>query len=176
MTPERRRIIGMIVVCVVAVGLIALTYYLVHRVFFAPPSDREHAFTSVVLTLPNGETLDTSAFAGKPVVIVTWATWCPSCVEALSAADGALAQYRDRVHVVAVNRTEEKSIIDDYRRVTPLPEGIIYAHDEADAYFDRIGGQSMPEVLVYDSTGRLIAHLLAAPTTDELAAYVESAL
>jgi acid phosphatase family membrane protein YuiD len=49
-------------------------------------------------------------------------------------------------------------------------------NDFTDAYIKNIDGHAMPEVVVYTSTGALAAHLIAAPSSEELRGYIETAL
>jgi thiol-disulfide isomerase/thioredoxin len=141
----------------------------------ASESDRERTFDSLALTLENGEPLDISDFGDTPTVVIAWATWCPSCIEALAVAATVRTHSQTPFRVVAVNRSEELSIINDYRTAFGLPQNITYVSDRADAYFSRIDGRSMPEVVVYDARGVVVAHLLATPTTEELSALITSA-
>lgn len=170
------RITLLIGVLCAAAALVVGTYLVVEFRSAAPENVREKSLSGIALTLENGETLDVAQFDGTPVIIVVWATWCPSCLEALTAAASVKEQYGDRVAVIALNRTEEQRIIDDYRNAVLLPRTITYVNDSDDAFFERVSGTSMPEVVVYGGDGSLITHLIASPSAEELAAFIASAL
>jgi thiol-disulfide isomerase/thioredoxin len=162
------KVSGVVAAAALIVGGAAYYFYTVNT----GPTPREVAFTDVTLTTETGDPIDLTSFADAPVVVVSWATWCPSCIDALAVASRAKEKYPE-LEVLAVNRKEEQMIIDDYREAYQMPSGIVYARDDIDKYFKNIIGTSMPEVLVYDRDGGLRAHLLAPPTDDELAQIID---
>lgn len=134
---------------------------------YTAPSARESAFEGVTLTTESGEPLALESTEGKPLIIVSWATWCPECLTALKVAAEAKDRLGDRISVIAVNRKEERQIINDYRSAYELPDQVTYSLDSTDRYFMNVDGISMPEVLVYDSKGALVRRYLDAPQPDE---------
>ncbi len=167
----RFRTISRILGGVAAVLVLASVAYVAYEWMHTGPTPRESAFADVSLTTEAGEPIDLGAFTDAPAVVVSWATWCPSCIEAIAVAVRAKERHPE-LQVLAVNRKEEQMIIDDYREMYQMPTGATYARDDVDRYFKNITGTSMPEVLVYDRAGGLVAHLLAPPTDDELAQIV----
>lgn len=143
---------------------------------YTAPSARESAFDGVVLTTETGEPLSLESTEGKPLIIVSWATWCPECLTALRVAATAKERHGDRISVVAVNRKEERQIISDYRAAYELPASVTYSLDSTDRYFMNVDGISMPEVLVYDSSGDLARRYLDAPQPEEFDSLLASLL
>ena len=60
-------------------ALALLVVAAVGYVWFAPPT-REPA-PDVALPILNGESLELSAYRGEPVMVVFWATSCPTCID-----------------------------------------------------------------------------------------------
>lgn len=170
MRKESKRFAVLVFVVVLAIALIASTYYVFvvlknardHR------TDRERTFTGTALTLENGTAFDVKEFGTKPVIVVSWATWCPSCIDALTLLSTVKEKYGDTIVLVAVNRKEEKQIIDNYKNAIGLPKNCILVNDIHDVYFKNIDGRSMPEILIYDAKGTMVEHLIATPTEHEL--------
>lgn len=158
-----------VIVCVVVlIGIVLVVFGRSWWEGLTTPPARESAFEGVMLTTESGEPLSLESTEGKPLIIVSWATWCPECLTALRVAAEVQERYGDRVNVVAVNRKEERAIIDDYRNAYPLPASVTYSLDSDDRYFKNVDGISMPEVLVYDSKGALVKRYLDAPQKDDL--------
>ena len=53
-----------------------------------------------------GNAVNFSDFAGKPVVINFWATWCGYCVKEMPSFEKAFAEYGDEVVFMMINVTD----------------------------------------------------------------------
>jgi len=170
------RVFALIAIALVSFAIIGLTYYefvLKHRVGV---SARETAFHNVALTTEDGRGFDSTQLGKKPMVVATWATWCPSCTDMLATLGSVKEVFSDRIEIIAVNRKEEKSTVDSFRAAVSLPKNITYVTDGADAYFKNSDGRSMPEIIIYDTEGKLREHSLAAMTKDELVKVLQELL
>lgn len=162
------RLLVLVGVAVCAIAIVAFTYYTFVLKHHAVISARETAFHNVALTTEDGRGFDSTQLGKKPMIVATWATWCPSCTDMLTALGSVKETYGDRIEVIAVNRKEEKSTVDSFRTAVSLPKNLTYVTDGADAYFKNSDGRSMPEIIIYDSEGKMREHSLAAMTKDEL--------
>ena len=59
-----------------------------------------------VMTDATGNEIRLSDFAGKPIVINFWATWCGPCKTELPAFDAAYADYGEDVQFIMLNLTD----------------------------------------------------------------------
>jgi cytochrome oxidase Cu insertion factor (SCO1/SenC/PrrC family) len=97
--------------------------------------DHEHAHEMSYLTRPlrvvSGGTIMLRQLLakGRPVLVIFFATWCPTCSLNVRNAAQAYAPYRGRVTVVAVSFDPGDSEDDvlDFKRRMNLPDDWIYA-------------------------------------------------
>lgn len=108
-----------------------------------------------------GEPVSLADFAGKPVVLNFWASWCPPCREELPDLQRFTAGHPE-VAVVGVNFQDTpagaKALAEEVGWVPPSvsdPEGAIGA---------RLGIQGMPTTFFLDAEHRLVG--LVAGATD----------
>ena len=99
------------------------------------PSDTFQTFS--------GETVTLADYAGKPLVVNFWASWCPSCVVELTAAFlPAQLALGEEVDFLGVN------IQDERQRALELVEetGVLFdlAEDSGGALYRALGGLGMP--------------------------------
>lgn len=125
----------------------------------------------------DGRTFKLSDYRGKVVVIDFWATWCPPCQQEVPQLARIARENSDRgVEVIGLH-------IDDRGRSTPeairkfiSDFGINYTIGMAsnqmfEAYLGTVE-DTIPQTLVFDRDGRLVAHLIGydgshARTLDE---------
>jgi thiol-disulfide isomerase/thioredoxin len=97
--------------------------------------DHEHAHEMSYLDRPlrvvsgGTVTLRQLLAKGRPVLVIFFATWCPTCTLNVRNAAQAYAPYRERVTVVAVSFDPGDSEDDvlDFKRRMNLPDDWIYA-------------------------------------------------
>jgi copper chaperone NosL len=97
--------------------------------------DHEHAHEMSYLTRPlrivsGGTVMLRQLLAkGRPVLVIFFATWCPTCSLNVWNAAQAYAPYRERVTVVAVrfDPGDSEDDIFDFKRRMNLPDDWIYA-------------------------------------------------
>ena len=59
----------------------------------------------------DGKTVKLADFTGKPLVINSWATWCPFCRKELVDFDVAQKEFGDDVAIIAIDRAESRETI-----------------------------------------------------------------
>lgn len=113
-----------------------------------------------------------AGFAGQPVVVNIWATWCPPCVREMPMLQAQQAQRPD-VHFVFVNQGEPRERVAGWlqaRRFT-LRNVLLDPQGRTAAAFAAHG---LPTTLFFDARGRLVSartgELSAATLEDRLRA------
>lgn len=120
--------------------------------------DRSHAGMPAPNALfqdPAGEPASIPQFAGKPVLLNLWATWCAPCVAEMPALD-ALAAREKNIIVLAVsqdlNGQEDVQAFfaaRDFRRLQPNIDPEL-------TLMRRLGINTLPTTILYDARGREI--------------------
>jgi thiol-disulfide isomerase/thioredoxin len=114
---------------------------------------------------------------GNIMVVTSWASWCPQCIEGVQALGSVAEKYRDRdVVVLAVNRGEDKYTAERYLATVTLPDSVKIILDPSDHYFDASAGYAMPETIVYDENGEEKVHQRGNVNTEEVEKAIEELL
>ncbi|MBI2476021.1 MAG: TlpA family protein disulfide reductase [Candidatus Taylorbacteria bacterium] len=106
----------------------------------------------------SGKTVSLSDFAGKPIVINSWAAWCPFCRKELVDFVAAQKEFGDKVSIIAVDRAETRDIAKKYTDELGVTGDMIFLLDLSDSFYQSIGGFSMPETIFVDSNGNIVFH------------------
>lgn len=104
---------------------------------------------------PEGEDITLEEFAGKPVLVNLWATWCAPCVRELPALD-RLAKSADSkgLQVIAVSQDSgpHPSVVAFLRKLKIANLGAF--QDSTMALSGAAGAQILPTTIFYDASGR----------------------
>ena len=100
-------------------------------------------------------TLDLAAFAGRPVVVNFWASWCVPCRREMPALQRAARRFAGRVAFVGINhQDDEQDALELVRRAgVRYPSGYDPGGDVA-RDFELFG---MPTTVFIDDRGRVVA-------------------
>ena len=100
-----------------------------------------------------------NAFAGKPVLINLWATWCAPCVEELPTIDALAAEVGDRAHVVTLSQDigEDQAPVKAFLAARNLSHVTVW-HDPMNAVGIAYGG-ALPTTLIYGADGKEVARV-----------------
>ncbi len=115
--------------------------------------DRSHkgeAAPAIAFTDPAGKPSSVKAFAGKPILLNLWATWCGPCVTEMPTLDKAAADMT----IVAVSQdlgaegaAKAAKFLHDHN-VTHLP-----SYTDPETKMSVAYNASLPTSVLYDSTG-----------------------
>ncbi len=106
----------------------------------------------------NGKTVRLADFTGKPLVINSWAAWCPFCREELVDFAAAQKEFGTSVVIVAIDRAESREVAKKYSDELGATGDLIFLLDPSDSFYQSIGGFSMPETIFVDKNGQLVDH------------------
>ena len=81
-----------------AASLLAIA--LVMRASIRPPAPIEHANLGFTVEDMAGEKVNLASYAGKPLVINLWATWCGPCRLEMPQLEALFAKFKDKGVVV----------------------------------------------------------------------------
>ena len=95
---------------------------------------------------------------GKPLVVNSWATWCPFCREELPDFVELQNEFGDEVLVIAIDRSESVAKVEEYLTEFNLTTQLEYWQDDGDNFYEQIGGFTMPETLFINSDGEIVVH------------------
>jgi len=111
----------------------------------APPFD---------LRDPEGKPVRLADFAGKPLIVNFWATWCPPCRAEMPSLERAWQALKpEGIGVIAINVGEESEVIDRFTMETevsfPLPM------DLETRVISQWQVRGLPTTYVVDADGKL---------------------
>lgn len=105
-----------------------------------------------------GKTVKLSDFSGKPVVINSWAAWCPFCRKELVDFAGAQKEFGGKAVIIAIDRAETRETAKKYTDELGVTGSMVFLIDPSDGFYQSIGGFSMPETIFVDSNGTIVFH------------------
>ncbi len=122
-----------------------------------PQAEAEQA-PNFALQNYDGQTIQLADFDGRPVVINSWAAWCPFCGKELVDFVAVQKEFGNDVVIVAVDRAESQETAKKYTDELGVTKNLIFLLDPSDSFYQSIGGFSMPETIFIDKNGRIVDH------------------
>jgi thiol-disulfide isomerase/thioredoxin len=102
---------------------------------------------------PDGEQTSIAAFAGKPLLINLWASWCAPCVKELPTLDRLAASNRGLAVVAVSQDMAPQGSVEAFLAKLEVTELGAY-HDPKMGLSDALGVRVMPTTVLYDRAGR----------------------
>lgn len=126
------------------------------------------------LTLQNydGNDVALASFSGTPLIVNSWAVWCPFCRKELPDF-AALQQEFPDIKVIAIDRQESSATAKGYSDELGVTGKLTFLLDPGDSFYRAIGGFTMPETLFVDKDGAVVFHKRGPLTLDEMKAAVD---
>lgn len=102
----------------------------------------------------SGELVNSSALAGKVVLLEFWATWCTPCVAQARILEPLHREFDERgVEFLAISLGEDAATVQAYVERTPFPYPVLL--DPNDRLSSEIGIYALPTVMILDREGRI---------------------
>jgi thiol-disulfide isomerase/thioredoxin len=118
--------------------------------------DRSHkgeAAPSAMFKDADGTDVRITAFAGKPVLVNLWATWCGPCVKELPTLD-TLASKSATIKVIAISQDDgDQASVDSFLAGKKIGRFAAY-HDKDMALSGALGVQILPTTVLFDAAGK----------------------
>jgi thiol-disulfide isomerase/thioredoxin len=124
----------------------------------APPDVRLDDLTladqaGLALLNLEGNPVALSEYAGKPMLINFWATWCPPCLEEMPLLQTYAERYAEEMTILAINAGENESLVRAYVAEHELE--LIILLDPSDSAIKHFRVYGFPTTLFYDKEGVL---------------------
>jgi len=132
----------------------------------------QHDLPEIMLADLQEQPAPLQQYAGKPVVVNLWATWCPPCRREMPVFQAAQQEHED-IHFVFVNQREPLPTITDYLAAEELELANVLL-DPTGAVANHFGAQGMPTTLFFDADGRLVDSHLGEVSGARLAQYLRA--
>ncbi len=102
---------------------------------------------------------------GKFLVISSWASWCPLCMDEIPNFYKLQERFGDKLTVILVNRGEDIKVA----------SGTLEVLDPSDSFYKAIKGFSIPETIFVDKEGFIVMHKRGPMNFEELKRRAEDA-
>jgi len=125
-------------------------------------------FAHITLADYNGNTVSLEEFRGKPLVINSWAVWCPFCRAELADFAALQKEFGDRITVIAIDRQEPLAKAKGFTDELGITNDMFFLLNSSDSFYKSIGGFSMPETIFVNGAGEIVAHKRGPMELDEM--------
>jgi len=168
------------VIGVIIIVLLAVSFFNVDQQYQdaanTPPDEQFEKLPAFSLKDYDGNTIRSSDFFGKPLVVNSWAAWCPFCKKELPDFVTVQKEFADQVVFIAIDRAEPLSVAKQYSDELGVTDDLVFLLDPSDSFYRSIGGFSMPETIFVDADGNIRDHKRGPMSVPEIRQRVEKLL
>lgn len=122
----------------------------------------------------DGNEVSLADFSDKILILNSWATWCPFCVDELPDFGTLQEEFPDEIVVIAIDRAESLDKAKEFTDNLEVTDKYIFLLDPKDSFYQSIGGFAMPETLFVDSDLNIRVHKRGPLPLSEMRKNVES--
>jgi thiol-disulfide isomerase/thioredoxin len=144
---------------------------LLHVVADSAREEHSQPLADITLSTLDGKPTPLRSFAGKPVVLNLWATWCPPCRREMPVLSVAQAEH-EHVHFVFANQNETADQVLRFLSAQRLPiQNVLLDAGSLATEYRAVG---LPTTLFFDRDGRLQHVHMGELSAPRLADYLSS--
>lgn len=139
------------------------------------PAGGGQGLAALQLQALDGQPVALRSFAGRPVVLNLWATWCPHCVREMPVLAAAQQQYPE-LAVVFADQGEDAARVQRFlqtRGLGSLQHVLLDADRQVGRHF---GVRALPTTLFFGRDGQLVEIRIGAVSQATLQARIERLL
>jgi thiol-disulfide isomerase/thioredoxin len=122
--------------------------------------DRSHkgmAAPAASFNDPDGRPINLKAFAGKPILVNLWASWCAPCVKELPTLDKLAQAQKGKLNVVAISQDMDVPHASVVAFLTTHQIATLKSYQDPKMVLSgALGAEVLPTSILYDSSGREI--------------------
>lgn len=168
---------GVILVVIIFAGAVVLLNFDRGEIPSAPSSqDGKERVPQFALQDYSGKTVTLGDFQGKPIVVNSWAAWCPFCRKELVDFATVQKELGDQVVIIAIDRGEPLATAKRYTDELGVTDTFIFLLDPDDTFYRNIGGFSMPETIFVDREGIVRVHKRGPMEPEEIRQNIKTIL
>jgi thiol-disulfide isomerase/thioredoxin len=141
----------------------------------AAPDPALQAFWQQSFDTPEGKPLPMAGFAGKPLLVNFWATWCPPCVEELPLIDRFHTDNRARNWQVLGLAVDQPSSVRTWLQRKPLGFPVVMAGLQGTELSKSLGNLAggLPFTVVFGASGQLLHRKSGQVSAEDLAQWAQ---
>ena len=122
-----------------------------NNVSTTPSARLSERLEKIKMTDLKGKPFSLHQYAGKPVFLNFWATWCPPCISEMQSIEAAYAQLKDRVEFLAVSNEDPEKI-----RAFLEKNNFSFPVAHLDINYIDVYIVKMPTTFLIDASGKLV--------------------
>lgn len=105
----------------------------------------------------SGNPVNLDKYLGQNLIVHSWASWCPQCVDQLKMFSSVISTL-ENTKLIAINRGEDRVTAEGFLNHYELWSDVELIIDPTDHFYKTIEGYAMPETVIFDKNGSIVAH------------------